>query len=205
MKTKWYISTLVIILTFLGVVSQQQNTIPNQEIVLQFVNTDVTSKHALHAIENVKQQLQILGADNIHVIGGDNGRLKIIYYSIKDAASIKKILSKEKNLELGSASHNNDENEFPFKDNRIGYNLDVYDIQEGNDSYFSSEGYVLETKAEEHSVFSSNLDLFTSNTKDKQEDGVKTAYKQRRNIAILINDIPHKIPEVRAGPIALLG
>jgi len=205
MKTKWYISTLVIILAFLGVVSKQQNTIPNQEIVLQFVNTDVTSKHALYAIENVKEQLQILGADNIHVKDGDNGRLKITYYSKKDAASIKRILSNEKNLELGAASHNRDETEFPSKENNIGYNLDVYDIQDGNDSYFNSDGYVLETKSEEHSVFSSSLDLFIRNTKDKQENSVRVAYKLYRSIAVLINNIPHKIPEVRAGPIALLG
>jgi hypothetical protein len=65
-KVKLHIGFLILILTFLGVASQQQ-TVANQEIILQFTDVDVSSNEAQNTIAIVKLQLQDIGADNIQV------------------------------------------------------------------------------------------------------------------------------------------
>ena len=134
MNNKWYISALVIILAVLGgIASQEQNTIPNQEIVLQFEDVDLTSKQAENTVAIVKQQLQDLGAENIQVFSLENGKLKITYFSDSEVASIKETFSEESNLTLHLTSQIQDENasRFPFEESNISYNLDVYEIQNG--------------------------------------------------------------------------
>ncbi|WP_165605829.1 hypothetical protein [Flavivirga aquatica] len=198
---KWYISTLIITLIFLGVVSQKQTTMPNQEIVLHFTDVETTSDDVQYAIANLKEQLHILGVDNIYVKEGESGKLKITYYSTKDVASIKKVLSKEQNLEFTGLAKNQDQNKFPSKDSSVNYDLDVHEILKGHDSYSNTEGYALESKSENRSTFNSNLYLFKIEIEDKKkEEGVKEAYRVCRNIAIAINNIAYAIPEVRAGP-----
>ena len=98
MNSRRYIGALIIVLTFLGVVYQQQNSLPNQEIVLQFTDAKVTSSETQNTIAIVKEQLQNLGADNIHVKETQEGTLKITYYSATNVSSIKKILSEENTL-----------------------------------------------------------------------------------------------------------
>ena len=103
MKQKWYLSTFVLILVLLGY-SRQQAYVPNQEIVMQFVDADVTSDVTQNAIAIVKKQLQTIGIANIQVRETVAGRLKITYNSDLDVASIKRIFSKELSLELGYVS-----------------------------------------------------------------------------------------------------
>lgn len=201
MKAKWYFSTLVIALTLLGVF-QEQISVPNQEIVLEFIYDEVTSDDVQDAIAVVKKQLQTLGIDNVKVGEKEDGRLKITYYSDVNVASIKKLLSKEKNLELNYASHSQDKehNKFPSSENKNSYNLDVYEIQNGTDGDSNLNGtYVVELKHEYDRFSNPNLYI---DTIDSDERGriVKVTYKVRRNIAIAIDTMSHYVPDVRAGP-----
>ena len=93
MMARWCISVLIFSLTLFGVVSQQQILVPNQEIVLQFEDVDLTSKQAENTVAIVKQQLQDLGAENIQVFSLENGKLKITYFSDSEVASIKETFS----------------------------------------------------------------------------------------------------------------
>jgi len=103
-KWQWCISTIIFILTFLGVVNQQQAFLPNQEIVLQFDNANIAVDTAENTIAIVKQQLQSLGATNIKINKGERGKLKITYYSDVDVTSIKNTFSKEKTGLLANTS-----------------------------------------------------------------------------------------------------
>ncbi len=204
MKAKWYISTLIIILSLFGVVSQQQITVPNQEIVLQFTDASITSEDTQNTIAIVKKQLQDLGVSNIQVNETENGKLTITYYSDADVASIKKTFSKEKNLQLDYDFKNQDEesSRLPFDENTISYNLDVYEIQSGGDTEWDLNGTsVVELKPESNRLAKPNTYAFF-NALEINESIVKVTYKTRYNIAIAIDNTSHKIPEVRAGPLA---
>ena len=95
MKPKWYLSTFILIVAFLGA-GLQQFSAPNQEIVLQFEDKAISLVETENAIANIKKQLQDIGVEKIQVYKGANGVLKISYFSEIDVVSIKKIFSKEK-------------------------------------------------------------------------------------------------------------
>jgi len=204
MNSRRYIGALVILLTLLGVVYQQQVTVPNQEIVLQFTDAEITSEGAQNTLAIVKKQLQNIGVDNIHVIEGDNGRLKIKYYSDTDITSIKNTLSEEREIALDYTLHNQskDSNESPYKPS-ISYNLDVFEIQNGNDVNFEVDtNYVLELEPKNDRSFNPNVFMsFEDVDIGEQAEIEKTAYKVHRNIALAIDNGSHNIPEGRAGPI----
>ncbi|WNH08005.1 hypothetical protein [Thalassobellus suaedae] len=205
MKKRWYISTLVVILTVLGVVFHEQISVPNQEIVLQFANVDTTTNQAQKTIAIVKKQLQDLGVQNIQVAEIEKGSLRISYYSDTDVASIKKTFSKEKHIILDYAPFSQDKNpvKSPLNDDSFSYNIDVFEIDNGNHSDLGFNGkYVLEPKPKNDRFFNPNVYLSANNIDISEKDSIiKVAYKIRRNITITIDNALHKIPEVRALPI----
>ncbi|AUP80427.1 hypothetical protein [Flavivirga eckloniae] len=201
MKAKWYFSTLIIALTLLGV-SQKQISVPNQEIVMEFIYDEVTTDDVQNAIAVVKKQLQTLGIDNVKVGEKADGRLKITYYSDVNVDHVKRVLSKEKNLELDYASQQQDKkhNKLPNNENTNGYNLNVYEIQKGADSDSSLNGtYVVELKHEYDRSYNPNLYISIIGS-DEKDQITEVAYRVRKNIAIAIDNMSHCVPDVRAGP-----
>ncbi|WP_062053132.1 hypothetical protein [Aquimarina longa] len=202
----------VILLTALAllVVMQQQAVVPNQEIVLEFANTEVTSLEAQNTIAIVKKQLQSIGVTNTRISKElKDGKLKITYYSDADVAYIKRALSKERNIAFDHVFYDqnkkdNQENQFPVDKNSKEYKLDVYEIQKSAD--FSSDfndKYVLEVRHEKNGYSSTNsYSLITKVDTTNINKLVKVAQKINKNIAIAIDNTSHNIPEVRAGPIS---
>ncbi|WP_106794096.1 hypothetical protein [Aquimarina sp. Aq78] len=206
MKKKWYFGTLISALALL-VVIQQQTVVPNQEIVLEFVNDDVTSLEAENAITSVKKQLQSIGVEYTRISKGlKNGKLKIAYYSDADVDYIKRILSEAQDVALDHVFYdqNEDNNQFPLNKNSKDYNLDVYEIQKSTDFDADFNGkYVLEVKHERDGYSGSNLYSFVKGIDTDYIDRlIKVAQKVNTNIAIAIDNTSHNIPEVRAGPIS---
>lgn len=204
MNQKWYLSTLIVILTLIGVVSQQQISVPNQEIVLQFTDVGVTTEEAQNTLEIVKKQLQDLGAENIQIKEDETGGLKIIYYSDSDVAIIKDTLSKEKSLALYKLQdQGKDTSKFPSDRNNIPYHLEVHEIQKGQDVNWVLNGtFVSQLKTKSQRFLNSNVLVYFTNTDfGTKEDLVKVTYIISRNIAIAIDNSSRNIPEVRAGPI----
>ena len=205
MKAKWHLSAFLIILTILGI-SLQQFSVPNQEIVVQFVNDEVTLLETQNTIAIVKKQLQNIGVENIQVHKEDNGILKITYFSDVDVASIKKIFSKEKELKLAfTFYHKENPAKEPSNKNSNTYKLDIFEIQKTNDTDGDFNGYALELIPENDRFLNTTL-YFSSNEIDvKKKNRVeKVAYKVHKKIAIAIDNSSHNIPEVRAGPVARL-
>lgn len=203
MKAKWYISTLIIILTLFGAVTQQQVNVPNQEIVLQFSDTSITTQDTQNTIVAVKNQLQELGVIGIQVKEAENGKLSIRYYTDTAIAIIKEALSKEQNLSLEYSINNEDENPSnnPFNENTVSYNLDVYEIQNGSDEASDLNGIsVVEIKSESNRFSNPNIYAFVD-IYESVENKEKVTYKVHYNIAIAIDNTSYKIPEVRAGPL----
>ncbi len=198
MKAKWCLSAIIFILTLLGVVNQQQSPVPNQEIILQFTDSELNSNEVAFTLSSIKKQLNLLGVKDLKVEKGSlKGQLKLSYYSNISVVQVQNKLSKSKaqNLQLPKQSKHQEKES-------IAYNIDVYDIQ--NTSNYSSDldgKFILESKLKNERSFQTNYSFLTAQVYSKLQDGVvNVAYKVSHTIFIDIEEALHTIPEVRAGP-----
>ena len=84
MSKKWYFGVLISAFAML-VVMRQQTVVPNQEIVLEFVDIDPASQEAQDVLTIVKEQLESIGVQHAIISKkSKNGTLKITYYSDTD-------------------------------------------------------------------------------------------------------------------------
>lgn len=204
MNSKWYLSTLIFILALFGV-SQKQNYAPNQEIVVQFANDEVTEKTAQNALEIVKRQLQLAGVDNIQVRELADGGLKITYFSSIDVAGIQKIFSEEKEFDFDYTAFSKEKgaHDFPSEENNKDYQLDIVEIQNGYETASDFDGFLFELIPEKNR--SSNPDIYISATLVDMQDAhsfEKSSYLYYSSIARAIQLHEGLIPEVRAGPLS---
>jgi preprotein translocase subunit SecD len=200
MKLKWYLSTFIIILSFLGVSLEQYST-PNQEIVVQFNNSEVSLFETQNTIAIVKKQLQDFGVDNIKVHEAANGTLKITYHSDVDVAAIKELFSSKKNLDFGITSHNSKEpSNLPSSDNSNEYQLDVSEIQKSNETDSDFNGIVVDVSQKSERFFKPAVKSINSFEVKEENSIEKVAYIIQKKVAIAIDHSTHNIPEVRAGP-----
>lgn len=201
MNSRWYIGILIVGLTLLGgIANKQQVAIPNQEIVLQFTSDAITPYDTQNAISVVKHQLHTVGVENIRVEDHGDGYLKISYYSDSDVSSIKEILSTEAAIALDYISKEKNTDQ-PSEDNSLTYNLDVYEIQQADELSKLDGKLALETKSEQERFYNPNVFTPFELVHENQLNSIlKITFKIQSSIAIAIDHISHKIPEVRAGP-----
>ena len=203
MNSRWYISILIITLTFLGsIANTQQVASPNQEIVLQFSSANISNQDTKNAITSLKEQLEIAGVNDIQVQTLHDGQLKISYYSNSDVDSIKAFLSNSSHLAVGYVSPN-DKSSLPSEEKNIAYNFDVYEIIQQGDTISELDGKLaLQTKVQDDRILNPNV-LISAVEVDKvvKESLDKVAYKLSRTLAITLDNNSYKIPEVRAGPV----
>ncbi|RAJ11794.1 hypothetical protein [Olleya aquimaris] len=194
MKLKWYFGALLTALAFF-VVSQQQITVPNQEIVLLSSGSQVTTSQTEQAITAIKTQLKRLGIENTQVLE-DNGVLKITYYSDIDVESVKRIV-----LE-GELSYVTDKSsDVPQKDN---YKFEVFEINTPTESGIGFDGkYSVEVKQEytRSSQITVSYSAIAENIHQLHQL-IQVAQKANTSISISIDKGTFNIPEVRAGPTA---
>lgn len=202
MKAKWYFGVLVIILTFLGT-SQDSVVVPNQQIVLQFVNETVAVETE-HTIATVKQQLQTIGVTNVKVVQQTDGLLKFSYYSDVNIDVIKTVLSKDKVLKLALTDQDTGKGkkELPSKQSINTYNLNVYEIQNDVDADSGLGGIcVFESNKEFDQTYSPKVySSFVATNQNENNNFCNLAYRCYNYITLVIDNDSYKIPEVRAGP-----
>jgi len=205
MLKKWYIITFLLFLSVLGFVSPKQLVLPNQEIVLQFTDVKTTFEDAQNTIAAVKNKLYNLGAENIQVKEGKNGKLKITYFSITDIYIIKDTFSKDKSLYVNFTSKNQDNktDDFPLGENNFTYNLDIFEIENEADSDWDFNGIsVIELNSKTDRFFDPNPYFYSESIDFRLKNStVKVAYTIHKKMAIAIDNASKSIPEVRAGPI----
>ncbi len=202
MNFKKCIGTLVVILSLLGISSQQNAIDPNQEIVLQFSNDATKSAKSLDVISAVKQQLLSVGIEQVHIQESQDGQIKITYYSDADVADIKRLFSEDQTVVIDFSGSNKTHE--PSEDQKNAYDLKVFEIQNAPDSHLGLAG-------EWALIQKSDFDRFVN-----PSDGYATAPETKYPHLLVICEISkfpkyfgcvrthlsYKIPEVRAGPIA---
>lgn len=207
LQPKWFISTALILIAVLGgVLGQQKSTLPNQEIVVQFANASISLNDAKHTIAIVEEELLSIGVSHIQISKQEDGRLVISYYSETNVEAIKKMLSQQSELALGFISSDKNENplQIPSKEKGIAYNLDVYEIQQGQNSVSDLGGKcALELKTKHHRFVNYNFYIPSFDGYPVINDHtLKANFSFQRYMAIAKEYRAHKIPEVRAGPLS---
>jgi len=194
MKSKWYFGIVITALTFF-VVSQQQITVPNQEIVFQFSDNQATVSQTEKAIQAIKAQLQNIGVKNTQVFE-QNGILKISYYSDITIAEVKSILLNEKLIFNNTKGTQNDN---PLDSS---YNVDVFEIKPATESGVGFDGKFIVEAKQEYTRASQIVLSFSAITESiiQLTLPVNVTHKVNTNISISIDKGSFNIPEGRAGP-----
>ena len=199
MNTKWYLSTLLVLLIFLGTI-HENNPSPNQEIVLEFTHATINDSEKELTIIDLKNRLQVAGASNIQIQEAKNGKLKIVYFS-KDHVSIIKDALALNNSESNNISSNPlEDNKYPSKETSK-FNIDVYEIDSGSYSSNFDGNSILEIKYDSDRF--TNNQNYASYLKSNLPDSrisKKLKSKFYNSKQIVKNSTYHNIPEVRAGP-----
>ncbi|MCB4809578.1 hypothetical protein LG651_15085 [Tamlana sp. 62-3] len=201
MFKKHYISILVVVLSVLGMVSQKQNLQPNQEILVQFSNHTLESVAVDQVVSAIKQQLITLGVQEVEVKKEASGALRISYFSKAAVSQIKASLQTNGDLEINfNSTSKSNPDKGPLKTYDLAYDFDVYEIQKSKHSGWDFNAVNI-------SAFDTKSDIYTNTngfaivfTLKNENPIAQKRIKASQYIALAVQHISHKIPEVRAGP-----
>ena len=195
MRTKWYIGTLFLLFICFGAFHEEV-TIPNQEIVLKFVDVKIDKKDIQNTIADVKEKLLKIGVSNIKIDETDSGTLKISYYSTIHIDNIKKKLAKEHALVLNQNSNHKEKNRTSSK-----YHIDIHEITNKTDISNSDFHFVIEIKYNLDKITNYNSFAFLKKIDQNKENQLfKTTYSVYKNNPFIKDRSSYNEPEVRAGP-----
>lgn len=204
MKSKLHFGILIILLTFLGRYIET-SVVPNQQIVIQFSDAQITEDDAKSAIEAIQLKLHVIGAEHIQIGQNQKGQLKITYFSKADVAQIESILSENGSFNIAHNVNTDNSNNFPEQRTQKDYLLNISEIQEsGQSADWDVEGVEVVELNQKSDRFNNlkvdnsvpNVDLELTNL------WIEVALKVNRGSITYIDYHSYKIPEVRAGPIA---
>jgi hypothetical protein len=203
MNPKWYLSFIVLLLTFCGI-SLEETTSANQEIVVQFPAGEVNAVVTKSTIETVKARLERIGVKNIQVFTDtETETFRIVYYSDLAVEMIEQELSEEEGAVSQSITSTSEENpsQLPLEDHIKSYELNVFEIQSAPDAPQHLNGTLLEFASIKDfyipAYYSDASVILTADLKDHED---RVAYEQYAYTSLFIFDAPYRIPSVRAGP-----
>lgn len=201
MKIKLHFGVLVVLIAFLGTFLES-STMPNQQIVIQFLDKDITHDTSESAIESVKKQLRSIGAALIEINKNEDGQLVITYYSETNVELIQNILNQANDFKLTNDSGDNGATNLPESKTVKAYKLDISEIKNNNPINWSFER--TEIVELNHKSDASNSFKVNSSAQNFDENPIVVRIKvaQQNNLSVIftIDEQSYKIPEVRAGP-----
>ena len=200
MKLKIHFGIVMVFLMFLGTYIEH-NIAPNQQIVIQFTNDQISSDKANYAIESLKQQLQEFGAEKLQISKYNSGHLKITYYSDADVMSIRKVLSHQENFILDYSYEDNNTGESNSEKKEI-YKFNVSEIQDKPLNNWDFEGIeITELNHKSDRYYFPKL-KYSSTKEDIENHSFKECLRLKIPSIYHFNKskFAHRIPQVRAGP-----
>lgn len=195
MNSRWYISTLFLIFIYFGTFHEQVS-MPNQEIVLEFVDAKIDQKDIKNTIADVREKLLEIGVSNIKILETKNSTLKISYYSIINTENIKEALLFESQLALNQKSGNKEDN-----NTYLDYKIDIYELTDRTDISKNNDEFVFDNKYNADRSTLNHNNVFAKSSKIlKANQLFKIAYSAYRDNPFTKDYTSHKEPDVRAGP-----
>jgi hypothetical protein len=197
MLKKWYFLSFVLSLIMLGLAQQYQNPKANQEVVIQFTDSQFSEVETKDSLASISNFLEEIGAKSISITSKENGFFRIAYHSDKAVSNVKEILSNKVEIAFDDSSDST-------KNSSKDYSLDIFQIKSGSTSSWDFEGqqvYTLNIKSDRSfnpDVFKFPVLIETSKT----YFDLRVAYNANQLIVFVSDNTSHNIPEVRAGPLA---
>lgn len=201
MKTKLHFGLITVLLAFL-ITFFEQNSVPNQQIVIQFSNDAISVADTEHTIESIQNKLQSIGVTQIHIGQSKSGQLRITYFSKEDVADIKKALFNAEDFHFAYNALGHPSKDFPNDYNVTDYELNVSEIKTSTSNTWDFEGTEV-AEFNPKSDHSNTLKVHDSGNQVYSELNnhiINTIVEAYKVAAILSNNSSYKIPEVRAGP-----
>ncbi|APY09074.1 hypothetical protein BWZ20_12515 [Winogradskyella sp. J14-2] len=195
---------IIILFTFLGRFIDASAT-PNQEITVQFTNTNVSEIEIQNAVSEIQKKLQKLGAENFYVGHDKNGNLKITYYSGRDVKSIEQVLNNSSDLSVLLTTDNSSNHQNSDKRSLQDYRLNVSKIQKKNQKNdWGFDGVQIVEHNQKTDRFNSLKKSVSGLLKHSAtlHQLVKTVCKINSGVFLLDNKNTYEIPEARAGPLS---
>lgn len=201
MKTKLHLGVLVVLMAFLATFFES-TTLPNQQIVIQFLDKDIARNSSESAIESVKQQLRSIGAALIKIDKNEAGQLVITYYSETDIEQIQNLLNNANDFELANESEDNGATSLPDGKAIKDYKLDISEIHNNNPIHWNFEITEILDINQKHS---SSLSFQINSAGQTFNEHciiskLQVALQHRTTVSFTFDAQFYKIPEVRAGP-----
>lgn len=201
MNFKWYIGTLLVLLSLLGV-NLGPTKVVNQEIVLQFSEAErVSGSVQGDVLAAITAKLQALGITEISVLENDDAVLSIRYYSDIDAAHIQNLLSSNEELPLNFKEL--DKLPFQFPEDKLPEtcSLVVLDLHEAQDVLSLNGKFAFKVQQDYQKFSVTPGTPINTATVSVPKSADEVAYKVNKTIATALDTISFTFPEVRAGPI----
>lgn len=203
MKTKLHLAILVVILAFLGTFMDQK-TVPNQQIVVQFLDKSVSLEDSEEAIESIQYKLQSIGVTHIQIGQNRDGQLRITYHSDSDVSHIQDVLFKGNDFDIAYQSSQQQSDNFPREREANDYELNISEIKSGTDVNWDFEGTQV-TEVNQKTDHSNQLQVNNSGkpfSVKPVNSIINVAVAANNTVVNAINQLSYEIPEVRAGPIS---
>ncbi|WP_299111603.1 hypothetical protein [uncultured Winogradskyella sp.] len=201
MKTKLHFGLITVLLAFL-VTFLEPNTVPNQQIVIQFSNDTITIADTEDTIEAIQNKLQSIGVTQIQIGQSKTGQLRITYFSEEDVADIQKALFNAEDFQVAYSPSVQSSKDFPNVPKVKDYELNVSEIKTSTSNTWDFEGTEVAT-FNPKSDHSNTLKVHNSGNQVSSELNnhvINTIVEAYKVAAIVSNNSSYKIPEVRAGP-----
>jgi len=199
MKIKLHLGVVMVILMFLGTYIEH-NLVPNQQIVIQFSNHQITSEEANSAAEALKQQLKDIGAKKLDIGEFNSGQLTITYYSDTDVMRIQKVLTDDDLVLDYSLENESNDKSIPEKEEL--YKFNVSEIQDSPINNWDFEGIeITELNHKSDRYYFPKL-KYSSTKEDIENHSFKECLRLKIQSIYHFNKskFAHQIPQVRAGP-----
>jgi hypothetical protein len=199
MKIKLHLGVVMVILMFLGTYIEH-NLVPNQQIVIQFSNHQITSEEANSAAEALKQQLKDIGAKKLDIGEFNSGQLTITYYSDTDVMRIQKVLTDDDLVLDYSLENESNDKSIPEKEEL--YKFNVSEIQDSPINNWDFEGtLVTELNHKSDRYYFPKL-KYSFTKEDIENHSFKEFLRLKITSIYHFNKskFAHQIPQVRAGP-----
>jgi len=199
MKIKLHLGVVMVILMFLGTYIEH-NLVPNQQIVIQFSNHQITSEEANSAAEALKQQLKDIGAKKLDIGEFNSGQLTITYYSDTDVMRIQKVLTDDDLVLDYSLENESNDKSIPEKEEL--YKFNVSEIQDSPINNWDFEGIeITELNHKSDRYYFPKL-KYSSTKEDIENHSFKECLRLKIPSIYHFNKskFAHQIPQVRAGP-----
>ena len=202
-QKKWYFLLLLLVFTVIGI-STQKSITPNQEIVVQFPEREISSENEQQTIKAITQQLLSIGVKAVVVDVTGKGIFKITYFSTLPIAVVKSKLthidSDVINPSYSLPSQNNPS--IPFQELQEDIVIAVFEIQKGAVSKSNLDGNLVALKFKSNRL--QKPDLYACKLSFIVVTAHTKSYKNSIDFSVSLkpNVLHYAIPQVRAGPVS---